>query len=418
MLEILKAAGNEVLEQFIAEEKECSLAERMKKLRDQRIAFGVKQSVLAEAVGIDVTYLSKLESGKKQPSERLLMQLEEILGFFNPEKEMEILFDYVRIRFPTIVEKYVIETIMCIKTEYMIEESHAFYGYSSQYVLGDIVVMVSADHEKGTLLELKGKGCRQFEAYLQAQKRSWYDFFRAVKAAGGVIKRLDIAINDRVGVLDIPDLAQKCRREECITLFHSFKDYKSGELIRHDEEDRQVMGNTLYLGSLRSEIYFCIYEKDYEQYVKNGIALEKADVKNRFEIRLKDTRAEIAMEDLLVYEDVSRTAFSIINHYVRFVDTDQEERRRDWRLNQRWAWFIGGETRSIKLTVKPEPYMLERTMTWLCRQVAPSLKMVRELDSLRGTNDVEEMIETAKLSQQHKKILAQQMVDPKEMIEH
>lgn len=57
-------------------------------------------------------------------------------------------------------------------------------------------------------------------------------------------------------------------------------------------------------------------------------------------------------------------------------------------------------------------------MTWLCRQVAPSLKMVRELDSLRGTNDVEEMIETAKLSQQHKKILAQQMVDPKEMIEH
>lgn len=64
MLEILKAAGNEVLEQFIAEEKECSLAERMKKLRDQRIAFGVKQSVLAEAVGIDVTYLSKLESGK------------------------------------------------------------------------------------------------------------------------------------------------------------------------------------------------------------------------------------------------------------------------------------------------------------------------------------------------------------------
>ena len=28
------------------------------------------------------------------------------------------------------------------------------------------------------------------------------------------------------------------------------------------------MGNTLYLGSLKSEIYFCIYEKDYEQYVK------------------------------------------------------------------------------------------------------------------------------------------------------
>ena len=48
------------------------------------------------------------------------------------------------------------------------------------------------------------------------------------------------------------------------------------------------MGNTLYLGSAKSEIYFCIYEKDYEQYVKAGIPMEETKVKNRFEIRLKD----------------------------------------------------------------------------------------------------------------------------------
>ncbi|MGT2357376.1 replication initiation factor domain-containing protein [Staphylococcus aureus] len=27
-----------------------------------------------------------------------------------------------------------------------------------------------------------------------------------------------------------------------------------------------MYGNTLYIGSLQSEVYFCIYEKDYEQY--------------------------------------------------------------------------------------------------------------------------------------------------------
>ena len=32
--------------------------------------------------------------------------------------------------------------------------------------------------------------------------------------------------------------------------------------------------------------YFCIYEKDYEQYVKLGTPLEEADIINRFEIRL------------------------------------------------------------------------------------------------------------------------------------
>ena len=36
--------------------------------------------------------------------------------------------------------------------------------------------LTSADKEKGVLLELKGRGCRQFESYLLAQQRSWYDF--------------------------------------------------------------------------------------------------------------------------------------------------------------------------------------------------------------------------------------------------
>ena len=42
--------------------------------------------------------------------------------------------------------------------------------------MGDVFVYTSQDEEKGTLLELKGKGCRQFESYLLAQERSWYDF--------------------------------------------------------------------------------------------------------------------------------------------------------------------------------------------------------------------------------------------------
>ena len=37
---------------------------------------------------------------------------------------------------------------------------------------------------------------------------------------------------------------------------------------------------TLYLGSLKSDVYFCIYEKDYEQYVKLGTPLEEADIIN------------------------------------------------------------------------------------------------------------------------------------------
>ena len=73
-------------------------------------------------------------------------------------------------------------------------------------MLGDVFVLTSPDKEKGTLLELKGKGCRQMESYLLAQHRSWYDFLMDALVEGGVMKRLDLAINDMAGILDIPEL--------------------------------------------------------------------------------------------------------------------------------------------------------------------------------------------------------------------
>ena len=69
------------------------------------------------------------------------------------------------------------------------------------------------------------------------------------------------------------------------------------------------MGYTLYIGSLKSEVYFCVYEKSYEQYIKLGIPIEEAPIKNRFEIRLKNERAYYAVRDLLTYYDAERTAF-------------------------------------------------------------------------------------------------------------
>ena len=406
----IKEAG-EMTGEYI-EENEDSIAfdpvEWITNLEARRKSYGVSQSEYAETAGISRRYYSMLLTGEKRATKKLLEHLEMVLEIFNPDKEMEILFDYVRIRFATTDERRVIEDAMNIRMQYMIEEAHSFYGYGRQYIYGDITVMVSPEHEKGILLELKGKGCRQFEAFLKVQKRTWYDFFRTAREMGAVFKRIDIAINDRAGILNIPELIVKCRRDECITIFHSYKDYQSGELIRNREKDAASMGNTLYLGSLKSEIYFCIYEKDYEQYVKNGTPLDEAETKNRFEIRLKDERAECAMDDLLEMEDVACTAYSIINHYVRFVDADPEQERRNWPLNERWVWFLNGQYRSIKLTTKPEEYTLDRTLLWLTRQVAPSLKMVQKLDDLRGTRLAKDMIEEANLSPHHKKILKQQ----------
>lgn len=393
---------------------------QLENLRERRKDLGISQEELAEASGISRQFLSQIESGKKEPSEQVLERVENALRRYAPDRGLRILFDYVRIRFPTTDAEYIVENVLGIKSKYMIREGHAFYGYSWQYVLGDIVVMFSENEQLGTLLELHGKGCRQFETYLEAQNRSWFDFFVMAQGYKGIVKRIDLAIDDCVGWLDVAGLAEKCAHEELITLFRSWRTYQSGAMIRAHEDAPELMGCTLYLGTMKSDIYFCIYEKNYEQYVKSGIPLEEAEVKNRFEIRLKNERAERVLDDLVGHEEdgIGYTAFAVINHYVRFLCAEPGKEKREWKLDVGWESFIGACQREIRLTVAPEPYTLERSLNWLTRQVAPTLKMVRQLDEAQGREEdrIEKMIEQAKLGKNHQLVIKQQQLAAREII--
>ena len=235
----------------------------------------MSQTRLAIMAGISREHLNRIEAGKVTLTDDMQEKLMEAVEKFNPDAPMFLLFDYVRIRFPTLDIQHVIRDILKLNIDYMLHEDYGHYKYTEHYYLGDVFVYTSQDEEKGTLLELKGKGCRQFESYLLAQERSWYDFLMDALVEGGVMKRLDLAINDRAGILDIPDLTAKCNREECVSLFRSFKSYASGELVKHNEQDKAGMGHTLYIGSLKSEVYFCCYEKNYEQYAKLACRLRK-----------------------------------------------------------------------------------------------------------------------------------------------
>lgn len=383
-------------------------------LKEKRQAYGLSQNKLALSSGITRQYLSDIETGKATPTSQVKEALLESLERFNPDNPLELLFDYVRIRFPTDDVNTIIHDILRLNIDYMIHEDFGYYSYPEHYRFGDVMVLCSHDLTKGVLLELKGKGCRQYENFLLAQHRSWYDFFTDCLNVKAVFKRIDLAINDKVGILDIPELARKCKQEECISVFRSFKNYRSGELVHRDE--KPDMGNTLYIGSLKSEVYFCIYEKDYEQYVKNDIPLEEAEVKNRFEIRLKNERAGKAIGDLLQHQNAERTAFQIINRYIRFADKDDTKRRSDWQTSERWEWFIGKNRGELCLTTKPEPYSYERTLNWLRHQVAPTLKVVSVLDVLNETKILPDMIKETKLTDKHEKLIEQQNLAVEDVI--
>ena len=383
--------------------------------QEKRMQIGISEQDMALEAGLTEEYYRRLEQENQSVPQKVRKRLKDALIRLHPEP-LTLLFDYVRIRFPTMDVKHIIEDVLRLKMKYLVQEPRGMYGYTSTYQIGDVLVLTSPLEEMGVLLELRGKGCRQFEAYLDGQKRTWYEFFRKCMKERAVFKRVDLAVNDLVGMLDIPLLITKCRKEECVSVFRSFRAFRSGGLVSRQEQDSAHMGATLYIGSMQSDLYFCLYEKAYEQLVKNGTPLEQADIQNRFEIRLKNERADNAVYDLVSNENPEQTAFGIINRYVRFVDKKSGKSREEWPLNPMWETFIGKYRNTLKLTTAPEPYTLERTLNWFSHQVAPTAKMLMLIDENCGTSHVKDILDNTELRDKHRKIMQQKMRTVNEII--
>ena len=223
--------------------------EELKRKRDE---YGVTQTRLAVACGISREHYNRIEKEKLPLTEELKETLEKQIECFNPQEPLFLLIDYFRVRFPTTTDALkIIRDVLQLKADYMLYEDFEKYGYESKYVLGDINIMRSMQEHLGVLLELKGRGCRQMESYLLAQERSWYDFMLDCMTADGKMKRLDLAINDKAGILDIPKLKAKYKAGECISYFRKQKDYGGTE--KNGNDTPQNTGETLYLGSTSSE---------------------------------------------------------------------------------------------------------------------------------------------------------------------
>lgn len=194
--------------------------------------YGISQERLATFSGISRRHFIRLKKGESVLSESLKATIESSLRKLNPDAPLNLIIDYVRIRFPTTDICHVVNDIMKLGIVHMIHEDFAHNGYDERYCLGEITVSVSQNIKLGCLVEMKGTGCRQFEG-----------------------------------------MTRKWENNECVSKFGNYNYYRSGKSAYRDEKD--CMGETLYIGSRKSEIYFCIYAKDYEQFVKKGLLLKK-----------------------------------------------------------------------------------------------------------------------------------------------
>lgn len=328
-----------------------------KELKKMRLSCNVAQAKAAEVVGISQNYLSKIELGRriltKEIEERLVGYYQYVLDHTHHNDVLEAKFDWVRIRFRTNDWELIAREYLCIDPDMFIYKHTGKFGYVACYDFGKIQVLESKKGDnRGVLIELTGQGCRNYEEILEARGETWRDFFLRCKTFGDIsYNRVDYCMDDKIGIVSIPELIKKVEKGHFKTKFRSTRSINEQQLNEQTDS-----GATLYLGSRQGTIHFAFYEKDYEQAKKLKEPIETMPIKNRYEVRLMNERANKFIDEYLTHSDCSVVIRSVLDQYVTFYDYDKKSKS----LIESKAWRkLLQDTVNIDFRMEPEPHSLK-----------------------------------------------------------
>jgi len=273
----------------------------------------------------------------------------------------------------------IITDILKIDKDKFVELKTGHYGYKSQRAYDQIRIYSDGRHGMGIHIQMSGSGCRLFE---KEYPGTWKEFLISIQGAN--ISRLDLAIDEKDGLLDLELMINKARKREIISKFRYF-DYRCSWMTEFDNE-----GLTLYCGSNTSDIKFRIYDKAFEQAVKiESNISEKSFLKGygmkfasenkwiRFEIQFRNEMA-LQMYNTIISStetDFFGVTAGIIKDKLRFIEqSESDTNKRRWEESLFWTKFLEGVER-LKLSRNPSKKTLEESLGHFKKQYAPSLAM-------------------------------------------
>ena len=248
--------------------------------------------------------------------------------------ENSIIFDWVTITYKKHTVWQVIDMLGLKEIEYM--DMNGRYGYRESKYSGGISVMSNgAQPGMGVCLEMSGKGCRIFEKYGNGD----YSKLLAMCLDNEnhmKLTRLDVAYDDYCGILDIDRICDDTRQCNLVTRFHqnSWQTIYSGR------------GNSIILGSRKSDMLVRIYDKNKEQNEK-----EKRHWV-RCEMQLRRERALGFVEEMQV-RNIGQVYKGVMSNYIRFVIPGNDTNKRRWDTADFWVEFLS-EAEAISIYKKLE----------------------------------------------------------------
>ena len=372
-----------------------------------RQLLGVTQQELANAMGINEKTIRRIENKEQGITDTFIDKL--LVAYPDLAESIEVQFDWVSLTLPDLTSKQVIADVLRLQENLFLERptsqnfytrEMAFAGEKNIYIQDFAPVKnpetQAMDQKFGTTLYLTGKGTRLFEKALLEQSMNWHDFFAKARLYRGHLTRLDIALNDKWGLLNMNDLVKAVQEK----LFWS----KSKSYAVHGNVND---GWTVDFG--KSPFVIRAYDKHKEQANKDY----DTDVKTRFELELHQDKAEYVLDEWLNNDKkLVDITFDILYSYLWFTngkiedhqlksDTVRDEIEATVEPMPAWS-LLTALGKKMKFVREPKKQSVERIEKWVLQSVVPSLAVLKKTGHW---HEIIEAINTAELSAEQEKLV-------------
>lgn len=305
-----------------------------------------------------------------------------------PETKNIITIDWLSVTFHQRTPQFVIWLLGMDDLEIKwIEEVFYKNGYTRKLSFGNITIRYNAysgdtseetagityDSETGVYttgdtvsLEMTGQGCRTFGDLGHYGNADWIKLIADILALDTKVNftRIDFAYDDKEGLLDMDRIMEDAR------LFYWTGPSTKRTLLDSGDQKNNIFGATVYIGSKKSDIYLCIYDKAAEREYEAG---ELQWV--RVELRLRHERAHSGAIELLNNGNVGYVLRGLLRNYCCFRVPSGDSNKSRWPISPYWEKLLDGVGRIRLFTAPGIEYNYRKTRDHMIFQYGQAMQV-------------------------------------------